>query len=170
MIYPECDMMRWEICASAFIPTIDDYYTKKQINDIIENLETSAITSAEVETLISEAISGKADSTAVTEEISAAVSGKVDEQQLENYALKTEIPTSNSAFTNDMGYLTEHQSLSAYSTTQQMNEAISAATSTKADVTALNDYLLKSKIWHGTKAQYDAIQNKDADTIYFIYV
>ena len=38
---------------------------------------------------------------------------------LSNYALKSEIPvvpTSNTAFTNDAGYLTEHQSLSGYAT------------------------------------------------------
>ena len=25
------------------------------------------------------------------------------------------------------------------------------------------------KIWHGTKAEYELIQNKDADTIYLVY-
>ena len=40
---------------------------------------------------------------------------------LSDYALKSEIPTvptSNTAFTNDAGYLTEHQSLSGYATEQ----------------------------------------------------
>lgn len=35
-------------------------------------------------------------------------------QSLENYALKSEIPTKTSDLTNDSGYLTEHQSLAAY--------------------------------------------------------
>ena len=36
------------------------------------------------------------------------------EVDLSNYALKSEIPTNVSAFTNDAGYLTEHQDLSGY--------------------------------------------------------
>ena len=36
------------------------------------------------------------------------------EVDLSNYALKSEIPTNVSAFTNDVGYLTEHQDLSGY--------------------------------------------------------
>ena len=43
---------------------------------------------------------------------------------LSNYALKSEIPTvptSNTAFTNDAGYLTEHQSLSGYATEEYVS-------------------------------------------------
>ena len=36
------------------------------------------------------------------------------EVDLSNYALKSEIPTNVSEFTNDAGYLTEHQDLSSY--------------------------------------------------------
>lgn len=46
------------------------------------------------------------------------------------YAKKTEIPTvptNVSAFTNDAGYLTEHQSLADYSTTAQVQTMISSA-------------------------------------------
>ena len=51
---------------------------------------------------------------------------------LSDYALKSEIPTvptNVSAFNNDAGYLTQHQSLSAYSTTDEVNSAITEATS-----------------------------------------
>ena len=55
---------------------------------------------------------------------------------LSDYALKSEIPTvptSNTAFTNDAGYLTEHQSLTAYSTTNEVNELINQSVSGKQD-------------------------------------
>lgn len=37
-----------------------------------------------------------------------------EHQSLENYALKSEIPTKTSDLTNDSGFLTEHQSLTDY--------------------------------------------------------
>lgn len=45
------------------------------------------------------------------------------------------VPTKTSDLTNDSGFLTNHQSLSAYSTTSQMNSAISTATNDMATQT-----------------------------------
>ena len=50
-----------------------------------------------------------------------------EHQSLENYALRSEIPTKTSDLTNDSGYLTEHQSLAAYSTTTQVQSMINTA-------------------------------------------
>ena len=50
-----------------------------------------------------------------------------EHQSLENYALRSEIPTKTSDLTNDSGYLTEHQSLAAYSTTTQVQSMIDTA-------------------------------------------
>lgn len=47
------------------------------------------------------------------------------------------VPTSNTAFTNDAGYLTEHQSLSAYSTTAEVTQAINSATSGKVETSSI---------------------------------
>lgn len=111
---------------------------------------------------------------------------------LSNYATKAEIPvvpTSNTAFTNDAGYLTQHQSLSAYSTTQEVTNMINQSASgkvdtttynsytastqttinSKADSSTLNNYLLKNKIWCGTQSEYDSIVNKDSETLYLIH-
>ena len=44
-------------------------------------------------------------------------------------------PVNVSAFTNDAGYLTQHQSLADYSTTQEMNTAIATATNDMATMT-----------------------------------
>ena len=78
------------------------------------------ITSGEVQTMIDESISGKADTSAVTEAISAAT---------DDMATKT--------WVGEQGYLTEHQSLSAYSTTEEVNSAITEAVSGKADTSAV---------------------------------
>jgi hypothetical protein len=155
------------------------------------------------------------------------------------------IPTSNTAFTNDAGYLTEHQSLTAYSTTNEVNTLINQAVSGKQDTLSAgtnitivdnvisatnggspaysassginisnneistkvgnglrytqdgtlevnstnaiasgntqvplsyvvynyvnNNCMMKSQIWCGTQAEYDAITTKDNNVIYLIY-
>lgn len=66
----------------------------------------------------------------------------------DNYYTKNEVDSAISAATDDMatetwvnnqGFLTEHQSLSAYSTTEEMNAAISTATSGKQDTIIAGD-------------------------------
>ena len=142
-IFPECDKTRWEVQCSSYIEDADNYYTKKQVDDLIESATTSGsccITPEEVDEKIESA------KTEIEAEI-PSLSGYATEQwvldknyitgvDLSDYALKSEIPTvptSNTAFTNDAGYLTEHQSLSAYSTTDEVNSAITQAVSGKQD-------------------------------------
>ena len=132
----------------SFDPT--QYYNKTQTNDLLdEKLDVTAYTptdlsnyynKTEVENIVNSA------KTEVEGEI-PSLSGYATEQwvldkhyisgvDLSDYALKSEIPTvptSNSAFTNDMGYLTEHQSLSAYSTTQEVTNIINQSVSGKQD-------------------------------------
>lgn len=74
--------------ASATLPISDDYVTKDDLADY-----------------------------ALKSEIPPVVEGYLTQDDLNGYALKTEIPsvpTKVSAFTNDAGYLTQHQSLSGY--------------------------------------------------------
>lgn len=55
------------------------------------------------------------------------LSNYVTKDELEGYATKNEIPTvptDISAFNNDAGYLTEHQSLEGYATEDYVNDAI----------------------------------------------
>lgn len=142
-IFPECDKTRWEVQCSSYIEDASNYYTKKQVDDLIESATTSGsccITPEEVDEKIESA------KTEIEAEI-PSLSGYATEQwvldkhyisgvDLSDYALKSEIPTvptSNTAFTNDAGYLTEHQSLSAYSTTDEVNSAITQAVSGKQD-------------------------------------
>lgn len=163
-------LLNEKLDATAYTPTdLSNYYNKTETNN-----------------QISSATADMATQTWVTNQ--HYITG-VD---LSNYATKAEIPvvpTSNTAFTNDAGYLTEHQSLSAYSTTSEVNTLINQSVSgkvdtntytaytattqttisSKADSSTLNNYLLKSKIWCGTQLEYDSIQNKDSETLYLIH-
>ena len=122
-------------------PTID-----RKLEEITSAITSGCcITPEEVDEKIEEAISGITVSGVTEEQMNEAIESAkteieaeipsldgyatqqwVEDQHyitgvdLSNYALKSEIPTvptSNTAFTNDAGYLTEHQSLSGYATT-----------------------------------------------------
>ena len=195
-------------CCRPSIMPADDFYTKPQIDEMIEEIKESGccITEEEVDEKIESA------KTEIEAEI-PSLSGYATEQWVENqgyitgvdlsnYATKDEIPvvpTSNTAFTNDAGYLTEHQSLSAYSTTDEVNSAITQATSglqqtlsagtnvqiqsnvisatdtkyTAGDnITISNQNVISTvtKFWCGTEAQWAQISgNTDANTIYLIH-
>ncbi len=121
-------------CCEPVLAPIQNYYTKYQIDKMIEEIESGitsgcCITPEEVDEKIASA------KTEIENEI-PSLSGYATEQwvldkhyisgvDLSDYALKSEIPTvptSNTAFTNDAGYLTEHQSLSGYATEQWVED------------------------------------------------
>ena len=105
----------------------NNYYDKDAIDGIVSGLNTS--------------INTKLDASAYTP------------TDLSEYWTSAQTQSAITSATNDMatqtwvnnqGFLTEHQSLSAYSTTEEMNSAIEDATSGKADtsaVTAVNETL-----------------------------
>ena len=92
------------------------------------------------------------------------------------------VPTNVSAFTNDAGYLTEHQDISGKEDISNKVTSISASStdtqypSAKAVYDAIpsvpsnlvSGTAHSYTIWDGTRAQYEAIVTKDANTIYFI--
>lgn len=66
MIYPDCDMKRWEYCDNTVVlANADAYYTKKQTEDLIDDV--SGMTPAEVQELIDDSIRTKADKSEVNE-------------------------------------------------------------------------------------------------------
>ena len=66
MIYPDCDMKRWEYCDNTVVlANADSYYTKKQVDDLIDDV--SGMTSVEVQEQIDESIKTKADKSEVNE-------------------------------------------------------------------------------------------------------
>lgn len=176
-------------CCQPVLGPIENYYTKYQIDKMLDEIESGitsgcCITPEEVDEKIDEAISGISPDLSdyyTKEEVDALIpevpslSGYATEQwvldkhyisgvDLSDYALKSEIPTvptSNTAFTNDAGYLTEHQpiktingnsligsgdieigtggtiDLSNYYTTAETQSAItSAITTVEGDLTA----------------------------------
>ena len=237
--------------------TIDlsNYYTTAQTVNLVESAVTRV--EGEMPTVPTSNTAFTNDAGYLTEHQS--LSGYATEQwvldkhyitgvDLSDYALKSEIPTvptSNTAFTNDAGYLTEHQSLSAYSTTNEVNTLINQSVSGKQDTLSAgtnitivdnvisatggggstytpssgisitnneistkigsglryaqdgtlevnstnaiasgntqvplsyvvytyikNNCMMKSQIWCGTQAEYDAITTKDNNVIYLIH-
>ena len=66
MIYPDCDMKRWEYCDSTVVlANADYYYTKEQVENLIDDV--SGMTQAEVQKQIDESIKDKADKSEVNE-------------------------------------------------------------------------------------------------------
>ena len=117
-------------CCEPVLGPVENYYTKYQIDKMLEGIIESGccITEEEVDDKIESA------KTEIESEI-PSLDGYATEQwvldkhyisgvDLSDYALKSEIPTvptSNTAFTNDAGYLTEHQSLSGYVTDSDLS-------------------------------------------------
>lgn len=103
-------------CCQPVLAPIENYYTKWEVDELIESATTSGccITPEEVDEKIEEAISGISVSGVTEEELNNAIASAKTEIEAE---IPT-VPTSNTAFTNDAGYLTEHQSLSGYATEQ----------------------------------------------------
>lgn len=66
MIYPDCDMKRWEYCDSTVVlANADYYYTKEQVDKKIEDVE--GVTQEDVQKQIDESIKTKADKSDVNE-------------------------------------------------------------------------------------------------------
>ena len=66
MIYPDCDMKRWEYCDSTVVlANADYYYTKEQVDKKIEDVE--GVTKEDVQKQIDESIKTKADKSEVNE-------------------------------------------------------------------------------------------------------
>lgn len=89
------------------IPSIDGLATKSEVKAVEDKIPS---------------LNGYA-----TEQWVEAKGYLTEHQSLENYALRSEIPTKTSDLTNDSGYLTEHQSLAAYSTTTEVQSMINTA-------------------------------------------
>lgn len=127
-IHVDCGCKSKEVCECENILL---EISKLKSEDIVLQREIDAISGASISGVTEEEVDAKIASakTEIEAEI-PSLSGYATEQWVEDkhyitgvdlsdYALKSEIPTvptSNTAFTNDAGYLTEHQSLSGYAT------------------------------------------------------
>lgn len=138
-IYPDEDLRRWENCNSTALANPENYYTKSEVDEIIEDISISGggITSGEVQSMIdaaTEPIEGSVGALSGTVgELSTDMENKAEKSEipsLENYYNKTEVnaiadtkldasaytPTDLSGYAteqwvNNQGYLTQHQPL-----------------------------------------------------------
>lgn len=112
-IFPDCDMSRWEVQCSSYIEDADNYYTKKEVDDLIEGASGCCITPEEVDEKIDEAVSGKQDTLIAGDNI--IISGNV-------------ISSSGCDLTN------------YYTTAQTVNLIESAVTIVEAEIPSLSGY------------------------------
>lgn len=97
MIIDRCeDLDRWCIAPTTIIADADNYYTKKQVDQLI--VEASGMTSGIVQSMIDESISGKADIDDVytDAEVDALLAGKAN---------TADIPTKVSDLDNDLAFV-----------------------------------------------------------------
>lgn len=103
----------WVIHAYAYL---NDYTKVEERFKVFARAKPADYVYTETEVLNYNTLADRIDK--VNENIGASVEDYLKknpvEVDLSNYALKSEIPTNVSAFTNDAGYLTEHQDLSGY--------------------------------------------------------
>lgn len=101
-IYPDIDLRKWEVSDTMILADADNYYTKKQVDDKIEEIIISGggVTEEECQEMIDASITSKADTSAVTaidEAYKAAdtsISGAVDNVSA---ALQTEAQRAQNA-------------------------------------------------------------------------
>ena len=105
----------------------------------------------------------------VNEEIAARISDVREvKATLESKADKTEIPTvptNVSAFTNDAGYLTEHQSLNDYYTKTEVNASLEAKAD-KSEIPSLNGYATEQWVGEqGYLTEHQPLKTINGETI-----
>ena len=118
MIYPDCDMRKWEYCdTQVILANSEYYYTKEQTEELID--EVSGMTPSEVQSMIDSSIRTKADKSEVAE--IAEVVRQQGERLLNTYT-KTE--------TNAL--------LNSYLTKLEANQIASKYAEVSGDVLVLN--------------------------------
>lgn len=93
-IYPDCDMIRWQVQCSSYIQNAENYYTKKEVDGLIDSATTSGnccITPEEVDGKISSYTYSQQE---IDEKI-PSLSGYATEQWVENKGYINQIKTIN---------------------------------------------------------------------------
>ena len=172
----ECQGNIYQIGMGCCVPVVANanaYYTKSEVDEKIDGIVVSGdVTSAEVQTMIDESISGKADSSSLA---TVATSGDYDD--LINKPTIPTVPTNVSAFVNDVPYLTEHQSLSGYVTDEQLtaytynkttieDKIASAKNEVENEIPSLNGYATEQ--WVEDKHYISGVDLSDYATINYV--
>ena len=112
------------LATKSEIPDISNLASKQEVSLKADKSEIPNLTPYALKTEIPD-ISGKADKSEIPD-----ISGKADKSEIPS------IPSNVSAFTNDAGYLTQHQSLSEYAKKSEIPSTSTFATKTELNAKA----------------------------------
>ena len=130
------NVARLETTVNNAVATINNLKTT------VNNAVTKANNAAQTAQNAAAQVAGKVDASDLA---TVATSGKYNDltgkPDLTKYAKKTDLPTKVSDLTNDAGYLTEHQSLTAYAKKTDLNSYAK-----KTDIPDVSDFATKSEI------------------------
>lgn len=157
----------------------DSVYTKSEVDTALSNkLDVTAYTPTD----LSNYYTKKETDTNIDEATNNIESwvykqGFVTEDALDNYYTKNDvisaITPSNSGSTLPIStnVVAENEKVVA-SALNELNKSLNQKqdTLTVGSGLTMSNNVISAKIWNGTRAQYDALENKDADCIYLIYI
>ena len=174
-------------CCEPVLGPVYNYYTKTQVDRLIENIDVSGITSGEVESMIDEATSGMATQEWVQEQgyltEHQSLSDYATEQWVENKNYITGVDLSNydtksevddkisSAVTEVNNVLTGHTNNNSIHVTTAQTAAWDAKSNFSGSYNDLADKPTIPTIWSGTEQQWSQISGGtlDNNTIYLVY-
>ena len=162
----ECDSTIENVMDESWVSDIIQSVTEVVANKVVDaNIEENVRAAEEFAKNAAESASNAASAAQTAVEqvlvdgdyakksyVDEAISGVDVSEQLQNYALKSEIPTiptNISSFENDVGYLTEHQSLEEYAKKEDIPTNVSELTNDSGYLTehqSLEAYALKTEI------------------------
>lgn len=125
--------------------SLDNYYTKSESDG---KYATQVVVNEEIATRIRE-----------IRDVKAAIETKANKSEIPT------VPTNVSAFTNDAGYLTEHQSLSNYYTKSEVNTSLESKAD-KTEIPSLNGYATEQWVGEqGYLTEHQTLKTINGQTI-----
>ena len=125
--------------------SLDNYYTKTESDG---KYATQVVVNEEIATRIRE-----------IRDVKDAIKTKADKTEIPT------VPTNVSAFTNDAGYLTEHQSLNDYYTKTEVNASLEAKAD-KSEIPSLNGYATEQWVGQqGYLTEHQPLKTINGETI-----
>lgn len=125
--------------------SLDNYYTKTESDGIYA---TQVVVNEEIAARIND-----------IRDVKATLASKADKSEIPT------VPTNVSAFTNDAGYLTEHQSLNNYYTKTEVNTSLEAKAD-KTEIPSLNGYATEQWVGQqGYLTEHQPLKTINGETI-----